>query len=45
MFEPGPFSVGSRLLNFGYKGIVFSCFGFIAGVLGTSLTNGLLMLR
>lgn len=45
MFEPGAFSVGNRLVNFGYKGVVFACFGFLAGILGTSLTNGLILAR
>uniref|UniRef100_A0A7S0S1J2 Uncharacterized protein n=1 Tax=Chlamydomonas leiostraca TaxID=1034604 RepID=A0A7S0S1J2_9CHLO len=45
MFEPGAYSAGKRLLNFGYKGAVFSCIGFIAGIAGTSVSNGLLLLR
>ena len=44
-FEPGNFSVGKRLINFGYKGVTFAGIGFVAGVFGTSLTNGLLLLR
>ena len=45
MFEPGAFSLAQRLTNLGYKGVVFSAIGFLAGVVGTSLTNGLMVLR
>jgi hypothetical protein len=45
MFEPGSYSAGKRLINFGYKGVVFAGIGFVAGILGTSITNGLLLLR
>ncbi|PNH04604.1 hypothetical protein TSOC_009216 [Tetrabaena socialis] len=45
MFEPGSFTVAQRLTNLGYKGAVFAVIGFFAGVLGTSLSNGLLALR
>jgi hypothetical protein len=44
MFEPG-FPVSKRLVNFAYKGVVFSGIGLLAGIIGTSISNGLLMLR
>ncbi|KAI8468296.1 MAG: hypothetical protein J3K34DRAFT_427752 [Monoraphidium minutum] len=44
MFEPG-FSVPSRLVNFAYKGVIFSVIGLLAGIVGTSISNGLLSLR
>lgn len=34
-----------RLTNLVYKGAVFAVIGFFAGVVGTSLSNGLLELR
>jgi hypothetical protein len=43
-FEPG-YPVGKRFLNLGYKGVVFGLVGFCAGVIGTSLSNGLIALR
>lgn len=45
MFEPGPFSVLDRFGTFVYKGMVFAAVGFTAGLVGTALSNGLLMLR
>ena len=45
MFEPGAFTVVQRLTNLLYKGAVFSAIGFVAGIMGTSLTNGLLVVR
>ncbi|GAX76058.1 hypothetical protein CEUSTIGMA_g3501.t1 [Chlamydomonas eustigma] len=45
MFEPGIFTGGQRLINFCYKGVVFSGIGFLAGMLGTTITNCLLLLR
>ncbi|KXZ55646.1 hypothetical protein GPECTOR_2g1196 [Gonium pectorale] len=44
-FERGAFTVGQRLTNLVYKGAVFAVIGFFAGVVGTSLSNGLLALR
>lgn len=45
MFEPGSYGVVKRLINLGYKGLVFAMMGFAAGAFGTSLSNGLLALR
>ena len=45
MFEPGSFSAGQRLINLGYKGVMFSGIGFFAGILGTAITNTLLVVR
>lgn len=45
MFEPGAFSPGSRLLNFVFKGAIFSVIGMMAGTIGTATSNGLLELR
>jgi hypothetical protein len=44
MFEPG-FPLHKRLVNFGYKGVVFAGIGLLAGIVGTSVSNGLLVLR
>ncbi|KAI7842869.1 hypothetical protein COHA_003487 [Chlorella ohadii] len=44
MFMPG-FSVGSRIVNFVYKGAVFAFIGMCAGTVGTATSNGLLALR
>ena len=45
MFEPGPFSVVDRFGTFVYKGLVFAGVGFAAGLVGTALSNGLIMMR
>ena len=45
MFEPGAFTAAQRLTNFAYKGVVFAAIGLAAGVVGTSLSNGLLNVR
>lgn len=45
MFQQGTFSVSKRLLNFGYKGLIFALVGFGAGIAGTAISNGLLLLR
>mmetsp|Transcript_27654 Transcript_27654/g.74841 ORF Transcript_27654/g.74841 Transcript_27654/m.74841 type:complete len:348 (+) Transcript_27654:42-1085(+) len=45
MFEPGSFSLASRLLNLGYKGTVFSAIGFSAGITGTAVSNFLIFMR
>ncbi|GLI67998.1 hypothetical protein VaNZ11_012210 [Volvox africanus] len=44
-FEAGSFTAAQRLTNLVYKGAVFAVIGFFAGVVGTSLSNGLLALR
>lgn len=44
MFEPG-FSIGKRALNFAYKGTVFASIGISAGLVGTAISNGLIMAR
>ncbi|GFR52063.1 hypothetical protein Agub_g14585, partial [Astrephomene gubernaculifera] len=44
-FEPGAFTAAQRLTNLAYKGAVFAVIGFFAGIVGTSLSNGLLALR
>lgn len=43
-FETG-FPLSKRFLNLGYKGMVFGLVGFSAGVVGTSLSNGLIAMR
>lgn len=40
MFEPGPFSPSKRVLSFFYKSAVFSTIGMMAGLFGTSVSNG-----
>ncbi|KAL8122525.1 protein RETICULATA-RELATED 3, chloroplastic-like [Apium graveolens] len=45
MFEPGPFSVVDRFGTFVYKGMVFAGVGLAAGLVGTAISNGLLMMR
>ncbi|KAK8950500.1 hypothetical protein KSP40_PGU016778 [Platanthera guangdongensis] len=45
MFEPGPFSLFSRIGTFAYKGVTFAAVGFAAGLLGTAISNGLISLR
>jgi hypothetical protein len=44
MFQAG-FPVSKRLVNFAYKGFIFSMIGLMAGTVGTSVSNGLLALR
>jgi hypothetical protein len=44
MFQAG-FPVSKRLVNFVYKGFIFSFIGLMAGTVGTSISNGLLALR
>ncbi|GAB4819025.1 hypothetical protein N2152v2_006071 [Parachlorella kessleri] len=44
MFQPG-FSVGSRLINFVYKGFIFAFIGLCSGLVGTAMSNGLVALR
>lgn len=45
MFEPGAYSVVSRIVNLLYKGGVFSVIGFGAGIFGTATSTGLLNMR
>ncbi|XP_019196062.1 PREDICTED: protein RETICULATA-RELATED 3, chloroplastic-like [Ipomoea nil] len=45
MFQPGPYTLIDRLGTLVYKGIVFAAVGFPAGLLGTSITNGLITMR
>ncbi|KAL0345065.1 UNVERIFIED_CONTAM: protein RETICULATA-RELATED 3, chloroplastic [Sesamum radiatum] len=45
MFEPGPYSLLNRLGTFVYKGALFAAVGFAAGLLGTAISNGLIMMR
>lgn len=44
MFQPG-FSLAGRAINFAYKGAIFATIGMLAGLTGTSISNGLLLLR
>ncbi|PIA51754.1 hypothetical protein AQUCO_01100551v1 [Aquilegia coerulea] len=45
MFEPGAFTVLDRFGTFVYKGVLFGCVGFAAGLVGTAISNGLIKLR
>ncbi|KAG6745442.1 hypothetical protein NC652_037118 [Populus alba x Populus x berolinensis] len=45
MFEPGAYSLMSRLGTLVYKGIIFAAVGFPAGLVGTELSNGLIKMR
>ncbi|KAF5202880.1 Reticulata-related 3 protein [Thalictrum thalictroides] len=45
MFEPGTFGVLDRFGTFVYKGVLFGCVGFAAGLVGTAISNGLIKLR
>ncbi|KAG5014195.1 hypothetical protein GYH30_026336 [Glycine max] len=45
MFEPGAFSLLDRLGTLVYKGTIFSVVGFGAGLVGTTLSNGLIKMR
>ncbi|KAK6126765.1 hypothetical protein DH2020_039490 [Rehmannia glutinosa] len=45
MFEPGPYSLLSRLGTFVYKGVLFAAVGFLAGLVGTAISNGLIVMR
>jgi len=44
MFQPG-FSVAKRAVNFAYKGTIFAFIGLSAGLIGTAISNGLLLAR
>ncbi|MCL7038142.1 hypothetical protein MKW94_005762 [Papaver nudicaule] len=45
MFEPGMFTLLDRCGTFVYKGVVFAAVGFAAGLAGTALSNGLILMR
>ncbi|KAF9626001.1 hypothetical protein IFM89_030655 [Coptis chinensis] len=45
MFEPGAFGPVHRFGTFVYKGLVFACVGFAAGLVGTAISNALIVLR
>ncbi|XP_010553176.1 PREDICTED: protein RETICULATA-RELATED 3, chloroplastic [Tarenaya hassleriana] len=45
MFEPGNFSLVNRFGTLVYKGVVFAAVGMAAGLVGTALSNGLIMMR
>eukprot|EP00210_Caulerpa_lentillifera_P000683 g660.t1 len=44
MFEKG-YSLGPRLVNWMYKGFVFGLVGIWSGLVGTAMSNGLILLR
>ncbi|XP_047307235.1 protein RETICULATA-RELATED 3, chloroplastic-like [Impatiens glandulifera] len=45
MFEPGAYSLASRLGTFVYKGTIFAGVGFAAGLVGTVISNLLIKMR
>ncbi|KAL3826211.1 hypothetical protein ACJIZ3_022240 [Penstemon smallii] len=45
MFEPGAYTLLSRVGTFVYKGTLFAAVGFAAGLAGTALSNGLIQMR
>lgn len=45
MFQPGPYGVLDRFGTFVYKGFLFAAVGFAAGLVGTAISNGLIMMR
>ncbi|KAJ1285897.1 hypothetical protein BS78_03G313100 [Paspalum vaginatum] len=45
MFEPGAYSLGSRVATLMSKGATFAVVGFAAGLAGTALSNGLIAMR
>lgn len=45
MFEPGAYSLGSRVATLVSKGTTFAAVGFAAGLMGTAISNGLIALR
>ncbi|ESQ49210.1 hypothetical protein EUTSA_v10021092mg [Eutrema salsugineum] len=45
MFEQGSFTVMNRFGTLVYKGMVFASVGLAAGLMGTAISNGLIMLR
>ncbi|KAK7394929.1 hypothetical protein VNO78_15470 [Psophocarpus tetragonolobus] len=45
MFEPGAYSLLDRFGTLVYKGTIFAVVGFGAGLVGTTLSNGLIKMR
>lgn len=45
MFEPGAYSLGSRVATLVSKGTTFAVVGFGAGLMGTAISNGLIAMR
>lgn len=45
MFEPGAYSLLSRVGTLVYKGTLFAAVGFAAGLVGTAISNGLIKIR
>ncbi|RCV27819.1 hypothetical protein SEVIR_5G361300v4 [Setaria viridis] len=45
MFEPGAYTLGSRVATLLSKGATFTMVGFAAGLAGTALSNGLIAMR
>ncbi|XP_055812788.1 protein RETICULATA-RELATED 3, chloroplastic-like [Solanum dulcamara] len=45
MFEPGAYSLFSRVGTLVYKGTLFAAVGFAAGLVGTAVSNGLIKIR
>ncbi|XP_009792649.1 protein RETICULATA-RELATED 3, chloroplastic [Nicotiana tabacum] len=45
MFEPGAYGLMSRVGTLLYKGTLFAAVGFAAGLVGTAISNGLIMIR
>ncbi|CAO2182560.1 unnamed protein product [Urochloa humidicola] len=45
MFEPGAYTLGSRIATLMSKGATFAAVGFAAGLAGTALSNGLIAMR
>uniref|UniRef100_A0ACD5VRZ0 Uncharacterized protein n=1 Tax=Avena sativa TaxID=4498 RepID=A0ACD5VRZ0_AVESA len=45
MFEPGSYSLGSRVATLVSKGTTFAVVGFAAGLMGTAISNGLIAMR
>ncbi|XP_051227165.1 protein RETICULATA-RELATED 3, chloroplastic [Lolium perenne] len=45
MFEPGAYSLGSRVATLLSKGTTFAAVGFAAGLMGTAISNGLIAVR
>ncbi|OMO96028.1 hypothetical protein CCACVL1_05112 [Corchorus capsularis] len=45
MFEPGAYTLMNRFGTFFLKGTVFAAVGFVAGLVGTTISNGLIKMR
>ncbi|GFY81695.1 alphavirus core family protein [Actinidia rufa] len=45
MFESGPYTLVHRFGTFVYKGALFAAVGFAAGLVGTTISNGLIKMR